>query len=165
MSWFGTDHTLPAILLNSHTDVVPVSASHWTKDPFSAEMDSDGRIYARGAQDMKCVGIGYLEAIRRLKASEFKPKRSIFLSFVPDEEIGGYEGMQLFVQTERFRSLNIGVALDEGIPSPFMEMFIFSQERAPWWIKITAHGVAGHGSGLPQGTAIEKLVREMFSYS
>jgi len=34
---------------------------------------------------------------------------------VPDEEIGGTEGMEMFVHTEEFRNLNIGFALDEGL--------------------------------------------------
>lgn len=161
MTWTGSDPSLPSILLNSHTDVVPVVADAWSVDPFAADLESDGRIIARGSQDMKCVGMGYLEALRRLKRSEFVPLRTIHLSFVPDEEIGGGDGMKLFAQTTKFKALNVGVALDEGVPSPFEQMFIFNQERAPWWIKITAHGVAGHGSILPQGSATEKLVPDI----
>lgn len=40
-------------------------------------------------QDMKCVGIQYLEALRELMAEGVKFQRTIHLSFVPDEEIGG----------------------------------------------------------------------------
>lgn len=54
MTWLGTQPELPAILLNSHTDVVPVFREKWTRDPFGAErvLDADGkyRIYARGSQ-------------------------------------------------------------------------------------------------------------------
>lgn len=46
-------------------------------------MDAEGNIYARGAQDMKSVGIQYLEAIRRLKFNGQKNKRTVYLSFVP----------------------------------------------------------------------------------
>jgi acetylornithine deacetylase/succinyl-diaminopimelate desuccinylase-like protein len=52
----GTDPSLPSILLNSHTDVVPVFPEKWTVDPFEAVKRDDGYILARGAQDMKCVG-------------------------------------------------------------------------------------------------------------
>lgn len=159
MTWRGADPSLPSLLLNSHTDVVPVSEAKWSVDPFSAHMDADGRIYARGSQDMKCVGIGYLEAVRRLKSTGFVPKRTVILTFVPDEEIGGHDGMELFVSTGRFRELNVGVALDEGFPSPTASLFVINQERAPWWVKIKATGVTGHGSSLPPGTAMDKLVR------
>lgn len=63
---------------------------------------------------MKCVGMQYLEAVRRLKASGFQPFRSIYLAFSPDEEIGAQDGAAKFVESEVFKSLNIGVVLDEG---------------------------------------------------
>jgi len=46
--------TMPIILLNSHYDVVPASAKDWTVPPFEGVM-KDGKIYGRGAQDMKSV--------------------------------------------------------------------------------------------------------------
>lgn len=48
-------------------------------------MDEDGRIYARGTQDMKSVGIQYLEAIRYLKEESVLLKRTVHVSFVPGE--------------------------------------------------------------------------------
>ena len=58
-------------------------------------MDEDGNIYARGSQDMKCVAIQYLESIRRLKVDGLKFKRTIHVSFMPEEEAGGELGMEL----------------------------------------------------------------------
>lgn len=58
MTFEGTDPSLPSLLLNSHTDVVPVFLDSWTQDPFAANK-VDGFIYARGSQDMKCVGMRY----------------------------------------------------------------------------------------------------------
>ena len=55
----------------------------WTHDPFGAEMDEVGNIYGRGTQDMKCVGIQYCEAVRRLKESGVKLKRTVHILFVP----------------------------------------------------------------------------------
>lgn len=59
MTFEGQDPSLPSLLLNSHTDVVPVFPEMWTQDPMGANK-VDGFIYARGSQDMKCVGIRYL---------------------------------------------------------------------------------------------------------
>lgn len=56
MTFEGRDPSLPAILLNSHTDVVPVFPEKWSCDPFEAVKRENGDILARGAQDMKCVG-------------------------------------------------------------------------------------------------------------
>lgn len=82
-TWIGTDPNLPSVLLNSHTDVVPVYLDQWICDPFSAYKDEQGRIYGRGTQDMKCVTIQYLEAIRRLKIQGVTLKRTIHLTFMP----------------------------------------------------------------------------------
>lgn len=54
----------------------------WTHKPFAADIEN-GKIYARGTQDMKCVGIQYLEAIRYLKEEGVRLKRTIHISFVP----------------------------------------------------------------------------------
>lgn len=56
----------------------------------------------------------YLEAIRKLKASGFEPVRSVYVTFVPDEEIGGAHGVGKLVESEIFKSLNIAIVLDEG---------------------------------------------------
>jgi hypothetical protein len=55
----------------------------WTHDPFSADKDKNGNIFARGAQDMKCVGIQYLEAVRQLMSKGVQLRRTIHISFVP----------------------------------------------------------------------------------
>jgi len=88
MTLFGTRPELPSILLYCHTDVVPTFGEFWTYPPYEAFKDEKGNIFARGAQvgslyfllkksffeDMKCVGIQYIEALRALKASnENKP--------------------------------------------------------------------------------------------
>jgi aminoacylase len=84
----GTDPSLKSLILNSHTDVVPVSGEFWRHDPFEAFKDpADGKIYARGSQDMKCVGIWYMEALRLILKRGLKMKRTVHLTFVPDEEV------------------------------------------------------------------------------
>jgi len=62
---------------------VPVYPDQWKYDPFEAVKDDEGNIYGRGTQDMKCVTIQYLEAIRRLKAKGVGFKRTVHLTFMP----------------------------------------------------------------------------------
>lgn len=135
MTWQGIDNNLSSIVLNSHMDVVPVFNSYWTHPPFGAEIDAEGRIFARGAQDMKCVGMQYLAAIRALKRDGIQLKRTIHVTFVPDEERGGYLGMAKFIETDAFKNLNIGFALDEGIASPTETYSVFYAERTVWCMK------------------------------
>ncbi|KAG0365448.1 adenylate cyclase, partial [Mortierella sp. AD032] len=149
MTFEGEDPSLPALLLNSHTDVVPVFPEMWTQDPMGANK-VDGFIYARGSQDMKCVGISYLEVLRRYRLEGRKPLQ---------EEVGGVEGMKLLVHHEEFKRLNVAFALDEGIASPKDALKVFYGERMPWWIKITATGPTGHGSQFIKDTAPTKLLK------
>lgn len=87
MTWVGTQPELPSVVLNSHTDVVPVFPENWTHPPFAAEIDAEGKIFARGAQDMKCVGMQYLAAIRALRKDGVTLKRTIHLLYVPGKTI------------------------------------------------------------------------------
>jgi len=66
----------------------------WTHEPFSAYKDKNGNIFARGAQDMKCVGIQYLEAVRRLKSKGVRLRRTIHISFMP----GGYYFFYIYIR-------------------------------------------------------------------
>lgn len=132
ITWIGSDPAQGSILLNSHMDVVPVYRENWKHEPFGAEIDDEGRIFARGAQDMKCVGTQYLGAIRELKRKFFTPKRTIHVLFVPDEELGGQAGMRKIVKSEEFLSLNVAFALDEGISSATEKYPIFYAERSAW---------------------------------
>lgn len=132
IKWLGSQPELPSIILNSHTDVVPVFSDKWTHEPFSADIDSEGRIFARGTQDMKSVGTQYLGAIRLLLASGFKPKRTVYVTFVPDEEIGGTLGMQEFVKTDFYKQMNVGFSLDEGATSETDVHHLFFAERLRW---------------------------------
>uniref|UniRef100_A0A3Q3EKH7 N-acyl-aliphatic-L-amino acid amidohydrolase n=1 Tax=Kryptolebias marmoratus TaxID=37003 RepID=A0A3Q3EKH7_KRYMA len=158
MTWEGTKPTLKSILLNSHTDVVPVYQEHWKYDAFSAFKDAQGNIYGRGSQDMKSVTIQYIQAVRRLKVVGWEPRRTVHLMYVPDEEVGGHKGMETFVTHPEFQKLNIGFALDEGLANPSEAFTVFYGERNPWWITIRCPGSPGHGSRFVENTAAEKLV-------
>ncbi|XP_030378039.1 aminoacylase-1-like [Scaptodrosophila lebanonensis] len=157
IKWLGKQPELPSIILNSHTDVVPVFADKWTHPPFGADIDAEGRIFARGAQDMKCVGTQYLGAVRALKASGFQPKRTVYLTYVPDEEIGGHLGMRDLVQMDYFKKLNVGFSFDEGIASEDNTYALYYAERTLWHLRFKISGTAGHGSLLLTNTAGEKL--------
>lgn len=106
----------------------------------------------------KCVCVQYIESIKKLKSIDFQPLRTVHLSFVPDEEIGGVDGMNVMLQSDWFSSLNIGLALDEGLASEEDEFAVFYGERLPWWIHVTATGNTGHASRFIEGTAVEQIL-------
>ncbi|KAJ6625687.1 Aminoacylase-1 [Pseudolycoriella hygida] len=165
MTWHGLDPSLSSVLLNSHMDVVPVFEEFWTHPPFAAEVDEEGRIFARGAQDTKSIGMLYLAGIRALKKrGAQRLKRTIHISFVPDEEMGGSYGLGSFVQSADFKALKIGYAMDEGMASETNEITVTNDERCTWRIQFTCHGDAGHGSILfdnTSGESFSKLVKKL----
>ncbi|KAK8311080.1 hypothetical protein V6Z11_D02G225200 [Gossypium hirsutum] len=163
LQWPGSDPSLPSILLNSHTDVVPSEYSKWVHPPFGAHIDEQGNIFARGSQEMKCVGMQYLEAIRRLRSSGFCPKRSLYLSFVPDEEIDGRDGAEMLASSDVFKNVNVDIVLDEGLASPNENYRVFYGERAPWWLVIKSNGAPGHGAKLYENSAMENLFKSIES--
>ncbi|KAK9667063.1 hypothetical protein RND81_14G229900 [Saponaria officinalis] len=143
LKWPGQNPNLRSILLNSHTDVVPVESHKWIYHPFDAQIDSHGNIFARGSQDMKCVGMQYLEAIRKLKDS--------------DEEIGGRDGAEKLAESDVFKQMNVAFVLDEGRPSSDDKYQVFYAERSPMWLVIKATGAPGHGAKLYDNSATENL--------
>ena len=164
VTWRGSDETLPSILLNSHYDVVPAIDSEWRVDPWAGHIEdiegtSDRLIVARGTQDMKCVCIQYLAAVYNLIRDGFRPIRNVVLTFVPDEEIGGKDGMGTMIPYLQKMVPPIGIALDEGLACPEEnKCTIFYGERTCWWFTVTARGPTGHGSRFVANTAVEKLI-------
>lgn len=113
-------------------DVVPVFPEHWSHPPFAADIDEQGRIFARGAQDMKSLGMQYLAAIRALKKSKQTLERTLHLTYVPDEETDAIYGMKPFVHHDIFKSMNVGFALDEGWTNQDDIYRIFYGEVSNW---------------------------------
>jgi len=166
MSWIGTDPSKPSLLLNSHMDVVPVFPEHWTYPPFDAHKTDDGNIYARGSQDMKCVGMQQLEAVRRLKAAGKTFPRTLHLSFVPDEEVGGVKGMKALLTSKSLEPYKVGFVLDEGLASgeDTDVIPVYYAERAIWQFEVKCPGDPGHGSRFIENNAGEKFRRVLNSF-
>jgi len=128
--WKGLDPNLPVLLLNSHYDVVPADVSKWTVPAFEG-LRKNGKVYGRGTQDMKCVCMQYMEAIRTISKlhPNWQPERDIYLTFVPDEEIGG-SGMAAFLDSKLYKNMpGIALALDEGLASTTNTFDVFYGER------------------------------------
>ena len=73
------------VMLSGHTDVVPVEGQHWTHPPFAAT-EAGGRIYGRGAADMKGFVACAIAAMIRAVRQPLKVPLHLALSY--DEEIG-----------------------------------------------------------------------------
>jgi acetylornithine deacetylase/succinyl-diaminopimelate desuccinylase-like protein len=107
----GTGTAKPLLLLH-HMDVVPTDASRWRHDPFAAEI-ADGKIWGRGAIDMKGLGVVQLIAFLSLKREKVPLARDVIMMAVPDEETGGTLGAR-WMRNEHYADLDPEYILDEG---------------------------------------------------
>ena len=115
--WPGTDPSAPAIVLMAHQDVVPISPGSekdWAVDPFSGVV-KDGFIWGRGTWDNKGNLIAQMEAIEMLAAAGFKPRKTIYLVFGADEEVGGRRGAQRIAALLKERGVKLDFVVDEGM--------------------------------------------------
>lgn len=80
---------------------------------------------------------------------------------MPDEEVGGFDGMAKFTKSEEFKRLNVGFVLDEGQASPGDEYRVFYADRTPWHMVIKAVGMPGHGSRMFDNGAMENLMKSI----
>lgn len=115
--WEGQDISLKPIVLMGHMDVVPVEEEqekNWEFSPFGGEITST-HVCGRGTLDDKVNVIGILETIELLIKENFKPKRTIYLAFGHDEEIGGENGAKQIASFLESEKVNTEFILDEGM--------------------------------------------------
>ncbi|MFQ6019099.1 MAG: M20 family peptidase [Kiloniellaceae bacterium] len=168
-TWEGNDPKLKPILLAAHLDVVPVepgTEGKWTHPPFSGAI-ADGFVWGRGTMDMKLSVVGILEAVEYLLGQGFALKRTVYLAFGHDEEIGGAGGAARIAKLLAQRGVRLHFTLDEGLAVthgivPGVERpvaLIGVAEKGYLTLELTARAKGGHSSMPPRGTAIGKLVR------
>lgn len=112
----GTDLALKPALFMGHMDVVPVPSntlSQWKKPPFEALSLKDS-LYGRGTLDDKLGVIGLLESTEHLLSSGRRNKRTYYLAFGQDEEIGGNLGALSIANYFSENQLPLEFVMDEG---------------------------------------------------
>src|SRR5215475_11783928 len=129
------------LVLNGHIDVFPVAEDEWTKAPWGGEI-VDGRIYGRGACDMKCGLASITLAFMHLHAVRDRLKGRLTYTAVSDEETFGPWGARWMFENRR--DLMMGDCLLSGEPSsPLCVRF---GEKSPIWIAIVVRTRGGHGA-------------------
>ena len=157
----GTDSSRPALLIHGHLDVVPADAADWQVHPFSGEIAGDC-VWGRGAVDMKDMDAMILAVLRQRLAEGRRPPRDVVVAFLADEEAGGNWGAKWLVDTHP--------DLFEGVTEAIGEVGGFSvtlggkrlyllqtAEKGIAWMRLTAHGTAGHGSMINSDNSVTEL--------
>lgn len=156
----------PALVLLSHSDVVPVEEERWRRDPFSAD-EVDGVIWGRGTLDMKSITVMHAVAAAGLARTARPPTREVIVAVVADEEAGGDEGARWLLE-QHADLLGFGdgrpppEVLGEGaygisgmLGSPVIPIAL--GEKTAVWFEVIATGDSGHGALPPQEQAAVRL--------
>jgi acetylornithine deacetylase len=137
-----------SLILNGHIDVVPEGdLEQWEHDPYSGEI-FDGKLFGRGATDMKGGNVALLLALSALRALGIPLKGDVFFQSVIEEESGGAGTLAAIL-----RGYKADAAL---IPEP-TNMKIFPKQQGSMWFRIHVKGRSAHGGTRYEGvSAIEK---------
>ena len=116
-TWQGSDAQAQPIMLMAHQDVVPVAPGtegDWQVPPFAGEV-KDGFVWGRGSWDDKGNLMSQMEAVEMLLASGFAPKRTVYLAYGADEEVGGLRGAAKIAALLAERKVHLDFVIDEGL--------------------------------------------------
>ncbi|TAJ99154.1 MAG: ArgE/DapE family deacylase [Chloroflexota bacterium] len=134
------------LLLVGHTDVVPIGdPSTWTVDPWGAEV-RDGRLFGRGAVDMKGGCAAILGAVRALVTTGAAGglDGELVVAFVPSEEDGG-QGM--------LAAIRAGVAGDMAVITEPTDLDVVVAHAGAITFRLTVPGRAAHASMRREGVS------------
>lgn len=158
----GRDETRPGLVVHGHIDVVPANADDWSVDPFAAEIRDD-MIWGRGAVDMKNMDAMILAIVRKWARTGYKPPRDIVLAFFADEEAGMTFGSRWMAaeHPEVFAGCSEAVSEVGGFSVTVADgkrlYFVEAAQKGIHWMKLTAHGRAGHGSMMNDENALTAI--------
>ncbi len=155
----------PTVHFNSHIDVVE-PGEDWTVDPFKGVV-RDGRVYGRGACDMKGGLAASVIAAEAFMAVYPDFPGAIEISGTADEESGGFGGVAHLARLGYFSKPRVDHVI---IPEPLNKDRICLGHRGVWWAEIETKGEIAHGS-MPflgdnavrhMGAVLEAFERELF---
>ena len=131
----------PRLHLNGHFDVVP-PGDGWSVDPFAGVVRG-GRIYGRGASDMKSGIAAAIFAVEAVRRAGVDLHGAVDISGTVDEESGGFAGVAHLCEAGIISAPETGYAI---IPEPFGPARICVGHRGVYWFDVIAHGRSAHGS-------------------
>ena len=156
----------PALLLYSHTDVVPAEPEQWRHPPFAGEV-ADGCVWGRGAVDMKYTVAQQLMVMLLLQRDGVRLKRDVIFAATADEEIGGQDGYGMAWLVRRHPDLlraEFGLSEVGGFNVSLAGISVYViqvAEKGACWLKVRARGRPGHGSMPHHDNAVVRLARAL----
>jgi len=145
LGWIGQPGAGSTLLLEGHTDVVTEGdPAAWTHPPFAAEL-RDGRIWGRGAADMKGGLAAAMIAAAAIKRSGVRLGGALAVGALVDEE-GDMIGVRHLCDT------SIGRALTAAVICEPEQNELCLEQRGVVWARVTVRGRMAHGA-MPEAGA------------
>ncbi len=157
LAWLGDGRAGRTLLLEGHTDVVTEGdPSEWSHPPFAAHL-VDGRIYGRGAADMKGGLAAAMLAAAAFRRAGLTPPGTLMVGALVDEE-GGMTGVRHLCATPVGRRVNAAIICEPE------QNEICLEQRGVVWARLRVRGRMAHGAmpeaGLNPIPAIGTLLSE-----
>ncbi|AOT68699.1 peptidase [Geosporobacter ferrireducens] len=144
-----------SILLNGHVDVVPEGDNDWDDSPWSGKLE-DGKIYGRGASDMKGGIIANIMAVKAIIASGIKLKGDVIIESVIGEETGGGGTLS---------AISRGYKANGAIVSEPTDLQVCPVSMGAMWFRITVKGLAAHAGtsylGINAISKASKIIQKL----
>ena len=144
------------VALSGHVDTVPVDGQAWSADPFSLRR-AEGRLYARGAADMKGFVSACLAAVPELKTRRLARPLHLFISY--DEEVG-CQGAQRLIEDLDESGLKPALCV-VGEPSGMQPILA---HKGKLNLRVTVRGLPGHSSEPAKGVNAIQAAGEAIAY-
>ena len=168
-TWKGTDAAKKPVILMSHQDVVPVdqpTLEKWEAGPFEGAI-TETEIIGRGSLDDKSSLIAVLESVETLLSEGYQPKRTFYLAFGHDEEVGGGKGASHIAEHLKNKGVQAMLTLDEGgylaegmVPGVDHDVaFINLAEKGFSSFRLIVETQGGHSSNPPKENTIGILAQ------
>jgi succinyl-diaminopimelate desuccinylase len=144
------------LIFNGHLDVVPAGdPSQWKYLPFQGKLYK-GRIYGRGASDMKSGIASFIHALSMIDRSEISLHQgAVILHLVSDEESHGHQGMGFLTQRG-------GIQGDAALVGEPTDLRPVIAHKGALWFRISTFGKSAHSAKPHLGVnAIEKMIKLM----
>ena len=139
----------PRMWILAHLDVVPPGEGWTVTEPFKPVV-KDGKVYGRGSEDNGQSIVSSLYAVKALMNLGIRPKRTIILAFVSDEETGSKYGIEWLMKEhpELFKKDDLVLVPDGGNEDG---TFIEVAEKSILWMRIKVRGRQVHASMPDKG--------------
>ena len=171
IAYFNGDETDEKLWIITHLDIVPPGEeSLWTVTKPYEPLLKDGRVYGRGSEDNLQSMVASILTVKAMKKLGIKPKRTVALCFVADEEQGSVHGIQYLLKQHLFKPRDLVIVPDGGREDG---SFIEIAEKSILWLKMRTVGKQTHASrpelglnasriGMQYASALDEILHEKY---